>query len=321
MAPKLRKKSSKVGASKQCGCLNHEQYSSGHKLSVLQTSGIKRRVTYQKLLKHKLLTRRMKYVCDACLKYADEHLILDDQVSTRRAERPRIPETDTSDDDEDDSDQLGDDSLDDTINDDIEHDGRGDEVAAGDNQDENRDVGDDHDDDEDPIEEMNVEMVSGDDEPPTVSDALLKCRDALHKATAAKNNWADFNDKEREVLSEVASVLGAVISRDIYQDSLTQLKTYEEPSEVLPWLTQRNDMLIKFLTSATNTPLNNDISKKKANALTHLIEQAIYLRNLNTITPFAFTRNVVQYSITGSKLVNWHVGASRFLYHCPAVHE
>ena len=100
MAPKLRKKSSKVGASKQCGCLNHEQYSSGQKLSVLQTSGIKRRVTYRKLLKHKLLTRRMKYVCDACLKYADEHLILDDQVSTRRAERPRIPETDTSDDDD-----------------------------------------------------------------------------------------------------------------------------------------------------------------------------------------------------------------------------
>ena len=47
------------------------------------------------------------------------------------------------------------------------------------------------------------------------------------------------------------------------------------------------------------TPLYG--SDKKYNAVAHCIEQILYARNNNLITPFAFKRNLVTYSITNSK--------------------
>ena len=43
------------------------------------------------------------------------------------------------------------------------------------------------------------------------------------------------------------------------------------------------------------------ITSKKENAFCHLIEQVLYTRNLHLITPFAFKRNLITYSITNSK--------------------
>ena len=40
---------------------------------------------------------------------------------------------------------------------------------------------------------------------------------------------------------------------------------------------------------------------KKLNAFPHLIEQVLYTRNLNIVTPFSFKRNLVMYSVTNSK--------------------
>ena len=42
-------------------------------------------------------------------------------------------------------------------------------------------------------------------------------------------------------------------------------------------------------------------NEKKLNAVTHAVEQIYYARNLNIITPFAFKRNLITYSLTHSK--------------------
>ena len=47
--------------------------------------------------------------------------------------------------------------------------------------------------------------------------------------------------------------------------------------------------------------LKREMNGKKINVLAHSIEQIYYTRNLNLITPFAFKRNLVLYSITNSK--------------------
>ena len=45
----------------------------------------------------------------------------------------------------------------------------------------------------------------------------------------------------------------------------------------------------------------NDKRTKKLNAFSQLIEQVLYTRNLNIVTPFSFKRNLVMYSVTNSK--------------------
>ena len=45
----------------------------------------------------------------------------------------------------------------------------------------------------------------------------------------------------------------------------------------------------------------NEKGMKKLNAVTHAVEQIYYARNLNIITPFAFKRNLITYSLTHSK--------------------
>ena len=37
------------------------------------------------------------------------------------------------------------------------------------------------------------------------------------------------------------------------------------------------------------------------NAFSHLIEQVLYTRKLNLVTPFSFKRNLIMYNITNSK--------------------
>ena len=67
------------------------------------------------------------------------------------------------------------------------------------------------------------------------------------------------------------------------------------------WLSERNNLLVSFLKGATGI-CGKDETDKKLNALTHTVEQVYYDWNLNIITPFAFKRNLVTFSLTHSKL-------------------
>ena len=79
---------------------------------------------------------------------------------------------------------------------------------------------------------------------------------------------------------------------------MTQIKNYktnkETPSE---WLEKRNPLLISFLSGCTGSHTG-----KRTLALVHTVENVLYARNLNTITPFSFERNLLLYCSTKDKL-------------------
>lgn len=62
-------------------------------------------------------------------------------------------------------------------------------------------------------------------------------------------------------------------------------------------------MLVGFLEGCTKTSNKHDEgSDKKTNAIVHAIEQVLLTRNLLTVSPHSFQRNIIQYCVTGSKL-------------------
>ena len=67
------------------------------------------------------------------------------------------------------------------------------------------------------------------------------------------------------------------------------------------WIQEHNILLQSFPGNCTDVKLKREINSKKINTLAHFIEQTYYTHNLNLITPFAFKRNLVLYSITNSK--------------------
>ena len=54
--------------------------------------------------------------------------------------------------------------------------------------------------------------------------------------------------------------------------------------------------------------LDSEQNSKKVHALAHAVEQVLYAKNLNLITPFAFQRNLIVYSATNSKYVTCLTG-------------
>ncbi|CAC5357945.1 waaF [Mytilus coruscus] len=68
----------------------------------------------------------------------------------------------------------------------------------------------------------------------------------------------------------------------------------------IKWLEQRNRLLSSFVNHTTAYDISN-INEKKINAIVHSIEQIYYTRNIKLVTPFAFQRNVVAFSLTNSK--------------------
>ena len=55
------------------------------------------------------------------------------------------------------------------------------------------------------------------------------------------------------------------------------------------------------MTGCTRIKQDIEQNSKKVHALAHAVEQILYAKNLNLITPFAFQRNLIVYSITNSK--------------------
>lgn len=110
----------------------------------------------------------------------------------------------------------------------------------------------------------------------------------------------------RNGLKDIAGNLGRVINSDLYSDGQNVSKEYKDIKglttiEPKLWLEKRNPILVEFLIACTDTKLNSSSKIKKNHALVHAVEQIMYARNLNLITPFAFQRNLIVYSVTNSK--------------------
>ena len=120
-------------------------------------------------------------------------------------------------------------------------------------------------------------------------------------------NWKSLSDKMKESLTQLASELGKVISNYIFDDGklnvASQHKNIDILNEVEPlsWIKERNPLLQGFLQKCAAIDINRENNDKKINALAHSIEQVLYIRNINIVTPFAFKRNLVLYSVTNSK--------------------
>ena len=120
-------------------------------------------------------------------------------------------------------------------------------------------------------------------------------------------------------LSELRNILGSLIKKEIYEDGLRTSKGYKDISllksvSCSSWLDERNTLLTSFVMGLSGAEMRNE-NEKKLNAVTHAVEQIYYARNLNIITPFAFKRNLITYSLTHSKTAvklcgNWESSGS-----------
>ena len=70
--------------------------------------------------------------------------------------------------------------------------------------------------------------------------------------------------------------------------------------DAISWLNDRNKLLISFLQGVTGVS-SISTNEKKVNTLAHTVKLVYYMRNLNTVTPFAFKQNLITYSLTDSK--------------------
>ena len=114
--------------------------------------------------------------------------------------------------------------------------------------------------------------------------------------------WNNLSRDLKNNITHLAGELGRLINNDIFGDGksnvTSQYKDLDQLKNMKPlnWIQKRNILLQCFVENCTG-----EINCKKINALAHSIEQIYYTRNLNLITPFAFKRNLVLYSITNSK--------------------
>lgn len=104
-----------------------------------------------------------------------------------------------------------------------------------------------------------------------------------------------------QALVTVANFLGKMIQQSLYNDGMDCIQNYSKQTDAHQWLSKQNSILLAFLEGCTGiSPTTNN--EKKMNSLIHIVEQVLYARNLVVVCPFAFQRNVVQYSYSRSKV-------------------
>lgn len=142
------------------------------------------------------------------------------------------------------------------------------------------------------------------DEPvPTASEvdspnAELEHSDASNDGGECKD-WLAMSDHEKESNCKQAYQLGVKIRKALYEDCISAIGQYEDfDGSPKDWLAQQNKLLVSFLMGCTGC--DNPEGKKEL-ALTHAVEAILHTRHLNTVTPFAFLRNVLLDSCTKNK--------------------
>ena len=134
-----------------------------------------------------------------------------------------------------------------------------------------------------------------------------------------KKEWKTLSENIKSKLCELQVCVGQTIEKVIYNERLefsSKNKDIDELKKIdaISWLNDRNKLLLSFLQGVTGVS-SISTNEKKVNALAHTVEQVYYPRNLNTITPFAFKRNLITCSLTHSKQAvkmygNWESSGS-----------
>ena len=132
-------------------------------------------------------------------------------------------------------------------------------------------------------------------------DTIQKLKELLTSV-----NYEQISSDIRNSLKDLAGDLGRIISSDLFVEGQNIAKQHKDIKELTKydlksWIQKRNPVLTSFFTGCTGIKLDSAQNSKKVHALAHAVEQVLYAKNLNLITPFAFQRNLIVYSITISK--------------------
>ena len=142
----------------------------------------------------------------------------------------------------------------------------------------------------------------------TTSDSYTKelVKDIRKTREALENlKWEKLSADLKLELTNLAGTLGKIVNLATYKDGQSINDQYKDlrslgNMDLKNWLSDRNPVLINFLYGCSGVNEETD-SNKKTMALVHAIEQILYARNLLLVTPFAFQRNLISYSLTNSK--------------------
>ena len=254
---------------KVCGCREHHFFASFYKEKYYLCKVISnlKRKSCKKLIELQLLDRRRTYVCNLCLKYCYQKFMHHDHLYNKICHDSDGELFETSDDDDDDVVDISDVSNTQLVED----------SSADDSSD---------------VFSCNFNPIEG---------HII----ALESYVKGKRNcFSLLSSREKSKLSNIAQLLGEVASLDIYKDSIKSTKEYKDTDfakNVRPveWFESQNLIVTSFLKGCAGTTAKS--SPKKINALVHAVEQIQFARNLLAVTPFAFNRNLVNFSMSHSK--------------------
>ena len=310
MKPKNRNRD--IGA-KVCGCINHDYYctlSPSKTISLRCRAYFQRRREYQELLARHLVNRQISYICTKCLDYGRRkvaersttansslnngddydaaHIISDLSNTTDTLTVDECSEILTHDNEsnvpEENTMAVDTDSADETS---------GTRMVADENV---LDHADTH---NDSLEQSDEPDPDGN--PADLSYHVKK----LTMRIKELRTWGQLNDDLKDSLCELSLVMGALIRKDLDNERFEmahQCRDFSSLISIKPreWYKQRNVLLTSFLHGCTGVSPETE-KKKKLNSAIHAVEQIMYTKNNNIVTPFSLQRNLIIYMVSHSK--------------------
>ena len=154
--------------------------------------------------------------------------------------------------------------------------------------------------------DVHIETEGGDisdvprDDIENIIDSLKNVQDVL-----CGKAWEDLSEELRTALTSFAYFMGSLINQTVYADSSVVGGLFKDLQGLRDltlhdFIAQRNGMVSAFYRGATGVDASHP-NEGKLKALAHLHEQLLYTRNIRVVTPFAFQKNLIMYSTTGSK--------------------
>ena len=120
-------------------------------------------------------------------------------------------------------------------------------------------------------------------------------------------SWSCLNDDLKDSLCELSLVLGTLIRKELDNERFQmadQCRDFSSLASIKPreWYQQRNPLLTSFLHECTGVSPHTE-KKKKLDSAIHAVEQIMYAKNNNIVTPFALQRNIIIYLVSHSKII------------------
>ena len=269
---------------RRCACINHDIWECDSNASLVSLNSSRHRPWYRDMLQRKLFTQKQKSICVNCIAYHRDHFTPPTVIrsSTRKDEQINTP--------------LEGDCADVPLQPQSPTQGQADSDL--------------------------LTATSTVDDLTDASDRYSSCTETeLSSATNTLSKiissiqWKELSTKTHSDLCSLSLLLGKLIQHQVYLDSSKSSLIYKDQTvfgQTSPqdWISNQNPLLVNFLSGCTGVDVQNESNIKKVNGFAHAIEQVQYARNLQSVTPFSFQRNLISYSLTGSKTVTMLTGCT-----------